>query len=292
MLASIALITVAAAETNDSDSKQLGGLTADELAAAPPEPDPWTPGEPRPVAAADATGVRITPLVERGYLDEEGRYVIDLMEDDYVYIAVRVETGQGRPVEDAEPRVSLEGTSRLLEPVEVSMSPTTNEYGIVEFAVVAGEMGLDRIGVDYDDASIEILINVISMRANDFLLPELGEDQLSWDDLLRAEVRYADMILYAEFPEAVTERSGDTVKIAGFMMPLETGMTQQWFLLTSHPPGCYFHVPGGPAGAVEVFAEEGIEVAWGPIVLEGQFVALTESESAIYRLDDARVVEQ
>ncbi len=294
IVASVATIAVAGAQTSDGELKQQGGLSAEELAAEPLDSAADAADELplQPVAAADAASVRIEPLVERGYLDEEGRYVIDLMEDDYAYIAVRLETEQGQPVEDAEPAFSIDGTSQLLEPEDVSMSPTSDEYGIVEFAVVAGDMGLDRIGVDYDDASIEILINVISLRATTMSLPDLGEGYLSWDDLLKAQVRYEDMTLYADFPPAVTERSGDMVKMAGFMMPLETGMSQQWFLLTSHPPGCYFHVPGGPAGAVEVFAEEGIDVAWGPIVLEGQFEALTKSESAVYRLDDARLIEQ
>jgi hypothetical protein len=125
-----------------------------------------------------------------------------------------------------------------------------------------------------------------------YSLPDGGEGYLPWDDLLQAQVSFDDMTLYAEFPEAVSERSGETVKLSGFMMPLETGVTQRWFLLTSHPPSCYFHVPGGPAGAVEVFAEEGIEVSWDPIVLEGRFEALEKSDSAVYRLSDARIVGQ
>ena len=214
------------------------------------------------------------------------------MEQDYTYLSVRVETPDGRPVEDAEPVFSIEGTSRLLEPQDVSMQATTNRYGIVEFAVVGGEMGLDRIAVEYGGASTEILVNVISLRANAFPTLTEGEGYLSWDDLMQARVRYEDMMLYADLPAAVTARSGKTVRVAGFMMPLETGMKQNWFLLTSHPPGCFFHVPGGPSGAVEVFTDEGIEVAWDPVVLEGRFEALEKSDGAVYRLHDARVVRQ
>ncbi len=294
VIALLAAAAAASAQSTDDEATAVGGLSAEELSVEPSDADPGATDDLplEPVAAADADSVRIAPLVERGYLDEQGRYVIDLMEDDYTYIAIRVETEEGRPVEDAEPALSIEGTSQLLKPEDVSMSPTSDQYGVVEFAVVGGDMGLDTISVDYDDASIDILVNVISLRANNFSLPEMDEDFLSWDDLLKADVRYEDMILYADFPEMVSERSGETVKMAGFMMPLETGMTQQWFLLTSHPPGCYFHVPGGPAGAVEVFADEGIEVAWGPIVVEGQFKALTESQSAVYQLDGARIVKQ
>ena len=100
------------------------------------------------------------------------------------------------------------------------------------------------------------------------------------------------MVIDADELSKIRKQSDRTVKLAGFMMPLETGVKQRWFLLTSHPPSCYFHVPGGPAGAIEVFAEEGIEVSWDPIVLEGRFEALEKSDSAVYRLSDARIVRQ
>ncbi|MEL7447645.1 MAG: DUF3299 domain-containing protein [Pseudomonadota bacterium] len=290
------IVTAATANAQDTDEDLLpqSGLTADELNAEPPDTDA-NADETQPVEsvpAADATNVTIAPLVERGYLDEQGRYVIDLVEEDYAYVGIRVETGEGQPVEGAAPTFSIEGTSQLFTPEDLAKSPTSGQDGIVEFAIVAGQMGLDRVAVNYADASIEVLFNVISFRTNSFSLPELGEDFLSWDDLLQADVRLEDVTFYADFPEAVTARSGETVKMAGFMVPLKAGITQEWFLLTSHPPGCYFHVPGGPAGAVEVFAEEGIEVAWGPVVLEGRFKALTTSESAVYQLSDAKLIKQ
>lgn len=308
-VATIAVAALANAQAPEQETAALGGLTAEELAVEPPEDvspeyvlaegiaepplDPTDqPIADQPIAAADATDIKIAPVAEIGYFDEQGRYVIDLMEQDYTYIAVRVETADGRPVEDAEPVFSIEGTSRLLEPQEVSMPATTNQYGIVEFAVVGGEMGLDRIAIEYGEASTEVLVNVISLRATTYSMPVVGEGHLAWDELMQAQVRYEDMMLFADFPEEITERSGETVKVAGFMMPLETGMKQRWFLLTAHPPSCFFHIPGGPSGVVEVFAEEGIEVAWDPIVLEGRFETLEKSDGGVYRLHDARIVEQ
>ena len=275
-------------------SESPGGLTAQELAVEPPALASEASLDPadRPIAAADATDVSIAPLAEIGYFDEQGRYVIDLMQQDYAYIAIRIATPDGRPVEDAEPVFSIEGTSQLLAPQDVSMSATSNQYGIVEFAVVGGEMGLDRIVVEYGEASTEILINVISLQANAFPTLAGGEGFMSWDDLMQAQVRYQDMMLIADLPAAVTKHSGKTVKMSGFMMPLEAGIKQSWFLLTTHPPTCFFHVPGGPAGAVEVFAKEGIKVSWDPIVLEGRFEALEKSDSAVYRLHDARIVKR
>ncbi len=288
----VSLLATPPASAQDREqaaAQPSGGLSAEELDIEPFFDGTEDPVEP-PVAAADATDVRIEPVVETGYFDEQGRYVVDLIEDDYTYLSVRVETANGQPVEGAEPRFALEGTSRLLEPKDVSTLPMTNEYGIVEFAVVAGQMGLDRIAVEYGNVGIEILVNIISFRATTFTMPTVAEGLLSWDDLMQAQVRYEDMTLLAEFPASVTERSGETVKMAGFMTPLETDTKQNWFLLTTHPSSCFFHIPGGPSGVVEVFAEEGIEVSWDPIVLEGRFEALEKSDSAVYRLHDARIV--
>ena len=294
MVATLAIAALAEAQVPEEEAAEASGtLTAEELAVEPIEDVSDDSGDvaDQPVQAADADDVKIAAVAENGgYFDEQGRYVVDLMEQDYTYLAIRVETTDGRPVEEAEPEFSIEGTSMLLKPEDVQMPTTSDEYGIVEFAVVAGQMGLDRISVEYGEATTEILVNVISLQATEYTMPELGEGFLPWEELMQARVTFGDMKLFAEFPESVAERSGETVRVAGFMMPLETGMTQQWFLLTSHPPGCFFHTPGGPSGAVEVFAEEGIEVSWDPIVVEGRFEALTESEGAVYRLEDARIV--
>ncbi len=269
------------------------GLTAEELAAEPPayEEENPRPRPAQPVSAAEAVDVRIEVLAEAGYHDERGRYVIDLLERDYAYLAVQLETGNGRPVEGAAPAFSIEGTSQLLEPAEVSPRSTSDERGMVEFAVVGGEMGLDRITVEFGGASTEIMVNLISLRAAGFPAPPAVEGGLPWEELMQARIRYEDWVLVAEFPTAISEHAGRTVKLSGFMMPLEPELKQRRFLLTSNPPSCFFHVPGGPAGAVEVFADEGIEVSWDPVVVEGRFEPQQKSEvGVVYRLYDARLV--
>jgi len=270
------------------------GLSAEELAAEPPAPQPDLSSESpvAPVDAADVTDVRIEALVEIGYVDEQGRQVVDLLQQDFAYLAVRIETPQGQPVMGATPGFSIKGTSQLLEPKEVSPRSTTDEYGVVEFAVVGGQMGLDRVNVTFGDASTEILVNVISLQAAGFPTPPVVEGGVPWEDLMKARIRYQEMMLLAEFPEAITERAGQTVKLSGFMMPLEPDLKQRRFLLTSNPPSCFFHVPGGPAGAVEVFAREGIEISWDPVVLEGRFEPQRRSEvGVVYRLHDALLIK-
>ncbi|MEM7278927.1 MAG: hypothetical protein AAF385_12450 [Pseudomonadota bacterium] len=289
-----ALAASALAIAQNASENGLGTLSAEELAAEPPSAsEPAIDPLDRPVAAADADKVTIAPLAENGgYFDEQGRYVVDLITQDYTYIAIRLVTPNGRPVMDATPEFSIKGSSQLLKPKDVQMPSASDKYGIVEFAVVAGQMGLDTITVNYEETSTQILVNVLSQLANQHTMPELGKDFVSWNDLLQTRVQYKGIMLFADFPEALAARSGETVKLWGFMMPLEAGAKQRNFLLTAQPPGCFFHTPGGPAGAIEVFAKEGIEVSWDPIVLEGQFKALEESSGAIFQLNDARVVEQ
>ena len=246
------------------------------------------------IAAADATDVRIVPIDDGGYFDQQGRYVLDMMQEDYAYIAVRVEAMDGRPVENAEPVFSIDGSSQLLEPRDLAAQLTTNQDGKIEFAVIGGEMGLDRVAVEYGDARIEILINVISLRATTFLsLVVEGEDFLPWDTLMQARIRYEGSGRVTEFPALISERSGNTARLSGFVMPLEVSMKHKHFLLTSHPPGCFFHTPGGDSGVVEVFADKGIEASsWEAIMLEGRFEALEKSDSAVYRLHDARIISR
>ena len=106
---------------------------------------------------------------------------------------------------------------------------------------------------------------------------------------MRSSVRYDGNQSIVEFPESVSVLSGETVTLTGFMMPLDPDPNQRRFLLTSNPPSCFFHIPGGPAGAIEVLAPEGIEASWSPIVIKGRFETLSQSEyGVIYRLHDAQ----
>jgi len=250
------------------------------------------PSSPDLSVTAQAAGkVTIEAIAETGYFDEQKRYVIDLLEQDYAYLAVRIETEDGRPVQGALPAVSLAGDSRLIPPDELSKNPGTDKFGVTEFAVVGGQMGLDKVTVTLGEASTEILVNVISLRSTGFPSLSVVEGGIPWADLMKAKVQYTETALVVDFPQEIEQRAGQKVKISGFMMPLEPELKQRRFLLTSNPPGCYFHIPGGPAGAVEVFAVEGIEASWNPVVLEGRFEPQRKSEAGVvYQLHDARLV--
>ena len=109
---------------------------------------------------------------------------------------------------------------------------------------------------------------------------------------MSAKLDYNETGIVASFPTRITDRAGTIVKLSGFMMPLEADLKQRHFLLTSNPPSCFFHIPGGPAGSVEVVATEGIEVSFDPIVLEGRFEPQASSDLGIvYRLLEAKRID-
>ncbi len=275
----IAVLMAAAAVWAQSDST----LTSTELALEAPESalKPLAA-----VAASDAGEVVIEAIVERGYQDEQGRYVVDVLERDQAYLGVRITTTDGRPVQGAVPNIEVEGASRLVLPELVSA-----EDGVLSFGVVGGQMGLDTVKASIGDSSVEFMINVISLRAAGFPTLPSVEGILPWSDLMQAQLEYDEMVLRAKFSPEVQAQAGKTVKLSGFMMPLDPDLKQKHFLLTSNPPSCFFHIPGGPAGSVEVLADEGIEVSWNPIVIEGRFEPQASSDiGVVYRLLDARLV--
>lgn len=281
----ITSLSCAASEAPELDvlSSPVGGPVADETTGAAGPADEM-PIELQPVNAANATEVVLEAVGEFGYRDEMGVFVVDLLERDTAYLGVVVKTPDGRPVFGAEADLAMTGASRLL-PGE----RTSDEYGQINFTVVGGVMGLDRVKATIGERSVDFALNVISLRASGFPSIPVLEDGLSWGDLMQAQLDYKDMRLVATFPDSIEERAGKVVKVSGFMMPLEPQLKQKRFVLTSNPPSCFFHIPGGPAGAIEVLAAEGIEATGDPIVLEGRFEPQKSSEiGVVYRLLEAR----
>ena len=148
--AGTALLSPVHAQALDENEKMSSnGLTREELAAEPPPPPPARqPQFTAPVMAEAATDVRLEVSAEFGYVDEFGRYVVDLLEQDYAYLSVQLTTPDGRPVMGAAPAFSVAGTSRLLEPQALSKRMTSDEFGVIEFAVMGGRMGLDRVRIE------------------------------------------------------------------------------------------------------------------------------------------------
>ncbi|MEM1230365.1 MAG: hypothetical protein AAGI15_07510 [Pseudomonadota bacterium] len=257
-------------------------------AAVDPVPPPPVPERLPPIAVDQAETVVIETVTAAGYQDEAGRTVVDLLSGDSMYLEVLLSTPEGRPVSGAAPEIMLDGNSRLARE-----QLKTGANGVLTFEVFGVDMGLDRIFVSMGDARQEILVNVIRPTADaGFADPMQVEGGLSWDLLMQARFEWKEQKLTASFPDEIQAQAGEVVRVSGFMMPMDPELKQKYFLLTSSPPTCFFHMPGGPAGSVEVHAVEGIEVSWDPVVVEGRFEPLKESpEGIVYRLKDAKLVE-
>lgn len=92
------------------------------------------------------------------------------------------------------------------------------------------------------------------------------------------------------FPPAVQALAGKRIKVAGWMMPLENGARQKYFVLLGYPPGCPFHMHALPNQFIEVFAAVPIRVdERNPTVISGTLELTGHDESGIfYRLRNAR----
>lgn len=269
-----------------AQAEGTGALSDDELLAVAP----GNAGLADPVSFEDAKRpLSLDVFSERGYEDENGRLILDLMERDYLYLALLIVDDDGRPVRGARPTISPQGDSRLVRmagPEDVS-----DDAGSYRFGIIGGQMGEERVAIALGDASHEVFLNVISLQAAGYSSLSDIEGALDWNELMQAKIDWGEQ-LSASFPPAVAEQHGKTVKLAGFMMPLTMSTEQEHFVMTSNPPSCFFHIPGGPAGAVEVFAKKPVKVGWDPIVLEGRFETLESSEvGTVYRLRDATVVQ-
>lgn len=94
------------------------------------------------------------------------------------------------------------------------------------------------------------------------------------------------------FPQTVQALNNQTVKLEGFMMPLEPGDKQRHFLLSSVPTTCSFCVPAGPEGLVEVRSRTPVKYSLEPVLLEGRLAVLSNDPYGLfYRIVDAQPVQ-
>ena len=57
------------------------------------------------------------------------------------------------------------------------------------------------------------------------------------------------------FTPEVKKLEGKRIKVAGWMMPLDSSSKQKRFVLLGYPPGCPFHFHAAPNQFIEVFAD-------------------------------------
>lgn len=116
-------------------------------------------------------------------------------------------------------------------------------------------------------------------------------DILSWQLLSQVTARAEKKRIVPTFPAAVQALDRKTVKVQGFMMPLEAGDRQQHFLLSAVPTSCSFCVPAGPEGLVEVRTKKPVRYTLEPVVVEGVLAVLSDDPYGLYyRVEDGDAV--
>jgi hypothetical protein len=119
------------------------------------------------------------------------------------------------------------------------------------------------------------------------LLPE-KDGVVSWRTLAQVQPVKQGTRMIPEFSKAILGLDRKTVKVQGFIVPLDMGDQQKRFLLTAVPPHCAFCLPAGPDGVVEVVARTAVRYGFEPIVMEGTFSVLKDDPAGVlYRLVDA-----
>lgn len=114
---------------------------------------------------------------------------------------------------------------------------------------------------------------------------------LAWAVLSAVTTRTEKNRVIPTFPAAVQALDRKTVKVQGFMMPLEPGDKQRHFLLSSVPTTCSFCVPAGPEGLVEVRTRNPVRYTLEPVIVEGQLAVLSDDPYGLfYRVVDANAV--
>ncbi len=108
------------------------------------------------------------------------------------------------------------------------------------------------------------------------------EGVVSWSVLSSVTTRPERNRLVPVFPKPVQALNNQTVKVQGFMMPLEPGDKQKHFLLSSVPTSCTFCVPSGPEGLVEVKTLTPVKYTLEPVMVEGKLSVLPKDPYGLY----------
>jgi len=114
------------------------------------------------------------------------------------------------------------------------------------------------------------------------------KDVVSWKTLAQVELVKVKDRYVPQFASSVASLDQKTVKMQGFMMPLQTGDKQSHFVLSAMPTTCSFCLPGGPESLVEVKAKTPVKYTFEPVILTGKLTVLKDDPAGVfYRLTDA-----
>lgn len=118
------------------------------------------------------------------------------------------------------------------------------------------------------------------------------DDVIPWSTLAQVEQRVEKSRVVQVYAPAVLALNQKTVRLQGFMSPLDPGERQVHFLLTSVPLTCAFCTPGGAESIIQVRTRQPIRYTMEGLVVEGRFHVLqNDTFGFYYRLTDAVAVK-
>lgn len=95
------------------------------------------------------------------------------------------------------------------------------------------------------------------------------------------------------FTPEIKKYDGQTVKIMGYMFPLDESKRQHHFLMGPYPPTCPFDYHSPSNQVIDVKADQPIPFTWEPILVEGRLILNRETETgAFYRLENTRFIKE
>ena len=119
------------------------------------------------------------------------------------------------------------------------------------------------------------------------MLPD-AKGAVPWSLLSSTPIKTVKGKLGPDFPAALRALDGKSVKLEGYILPLEAGQAQRYFLLSAWSPSCPFCQTAGPEAMVEVKMRAAVKYSIDPVVVEGRLVLLDNDASGMfYRLVDA-----
>jgi hypothetical protein len=122
------------------------------------------------------------------------------------------------------------------------------------------------------------------------LLPEL-DGVVSWKTLGEVEPVKRDGKMVPQFSDKILGLDGKSVRVQGFILPMDLGEKQKHFLISAVPPHCPFCLPAGPDAIVEVYTRKPIAYSMEPILVTGKLAVLPSDPSGVlYRLTDAEPI--
>jgi uncharacterized protein len=119
------------------------------------------------------------------------------------------------------------------------------------------------------------------------MLPD-AQGAVPWSLLSATTIKKIDGKLGPAFPAGLNRFNGQTVKLQGYILPLEAGQTHRYFLLSAWSPTCPFCQSAGPEAMVEVRAKTAVRHSAEPVVVEGRLMLLgSDPGGMFYRLVEA-----